>query len=114
MVFAGPIVFGAICGVLLGASESAYLFATVLSVAGGFLTGFEHPSSREGAIRGVLGGSLFGASILIAHAIDGGEATASLPHPGVVLVVITAAFGGLLGLLGGHRRGRVEPRAPAA
>jgi hypothetical protein len=114
LVIGGPIVFGSLCGVLLGASKSAYLVATVLSIAGGFLAGFEHPDSREGAIRGVIGGSLFGASILIAHAIDGEEATTSLPHPEIVLVVITAAFGTLLGALGGRARRRVELKAPAA
>jgi len=107
-VIGGPIVFGAICGVLLATSELAYLIATALSVAGGFLAGFEHPSPREGAIRGVIGGTLFGAFILIAHAIDGREAAADLPHPAIVLVAITAAFGSLLGALGGYARERVE------
>ena len=110
----GPVVFGALCGVLLGVSEAAYLVAIVLSVAGGFLAGFEHAGIREGAIRGLIGGSLFGASILIAHEIEGSEATASLPHPGIVLVVFTAAFGAALGALGGYVRGRRELTAPAA
>jgi hypothetical protein len=113
LVIGGPIVFGALCGVLLNASKSAYLVATVLSIAGGFLAGFEHPGAREGAIRGVIGGSLFGAFILIAHTIDGREATTSLPHPEIALVVIAATFGSLLGALGGYARGRVEPLTPA-
>lgn len=104
----GPVVFGAICGVLLASSEGAYLVATVLSIAGGFLAGFEHPGGREGAVRGVIGGTLFGGFILIAHAIDGRDAAASLPHPAIVLVVVTAFFGTLLGALGGRQRRRVE------
>jgi hypothetical protein len=113
LVVAGPVVFGAICGVLLGASEAAYLLAIVLSLFGGFLAGFEHPGSREGAIRGLVGGSLFGASILIAHEIEGSRATADLPHPGVLLVLLSAAVGAALGALGGYLRGRSE-RAEAA
>jgi hypothetical protein len=114
LVIGGPVLFGSLCGVLLGASKSAYLIAAVLSIAGGFLAGFEHPGAREGAIRGVIGGSLFGAFILIAHAIDGKEATTSLPDPEIVLTAVTAAFGALLGALGGRARRRVELKAPAA
>jgi hypothetical protein len=113
LVIGGPVVFGALCGLLLGASKSAYLVATVLSIAGGFLAGFEHPSAREGAIRGAVGGSLFGSFILIAHRFDGHEATTALPHPEILLVAITMSFGALLGALGGHTRRRVESRAPA-
>jgi hypothetical protein len=105
-VVGGPVVFGALCGVLLGVSEVAYLVAIVLSLAGGFLAGFEHAGAREGVIRGLIGGTLFGASILIAHQLEGSEATASLPHPGIALVVFTAAFGAALGALGGYARGR--------
>jgi hypothetical protein len=112
-VIGGPIVFGALCGLLLGVSKSAYLVATVLSIAGGFLAGFEHPGAREGAIRGVIGGSLFGSFILIAHKIDGHKATTAMPHPEILLVAITASFGALLGALGGRTRGRVESSAPA-
>jgi hypothetical protein len=114
LVVGGPVIFGAVCGLLLGTSKTAYLLATLLSIAGGYLAGFEHPGTRDGAIRGVVGGTLFGAFILIAHQIDGRDATTSLPHPGIVLVVITALFGALLGALGGRARQRAEPAAPAA
>jgi hypothetical protein len=113
LVVGGPVIFGALCGVLLATSESAYLIATVLSILGGFLAGFEHAAARHGAIRGLIGGTLFGSFILIAHALDGRDATADLPHPEVVLVAFTLAFGGLLGALGGYARGRTEPGAPA-
>lgn len=111
---AGPVVFGALCGVLLGISEATYLIATVLSILGGFFAGFEHPGPREGAIRGVVGGTLFGAFILIGHAIDGRDATADLPDPEIVLVVFTLVFGALLGALGGYLRARAEPGPPPA
>lgn len=106
LVAGGPIVFGAICGLLLGVSKSVYLIAILLSIAGGFLAGFEHPRAGEGALRGVIGGTLFGAFILIAHEIDGHKATTSLPRPAIVLEVITAAFGTLLGACGGYVRRR--------
>ncbi len=110
----GPVIFGALCGVLLAISESAYLIATVLSILGGFLAGFEHAGARDGAIRGVIGGTLFGSFILIAHAVDGRDATADLPDPEIVLVVVTLVFGALLGALGGKVRSRTESSAPAA
>ena len=107
----GPVVFGILCGILLASSETAYLLVSILSILGGFFAGFEHPSPREGAIRGVLGGTLFGAFILIAHEVDGREAAADLPHPAILLVVVTLVFGTLLGALGGYARRRAERAA---
>jgi hypothetical protein len=107
----GPVVFGVVCGILLASSETAYLLVTILSVLGGFFAGFEHPGPREGAIRGVIGGTLFGAFILIAHELDGREAAADLPDPAILLVVATLVFGALLGALGGYARGRAERTA---
>lgn len=104
----GPILFGLACGFLLNASEAAYLIATVLSIGGGFFAGFEHAGWRGGALRGVVGGTLFGASILIGHAIDGGHEKVDLPNPEVLLVVATALFGTILGSLGGRARDRAE------
>ncbi len=111
LVLGGPVLFGALCGVLLGVSESAYLIATVLSILGGFFAGFEHAGGRGGALRGVVGGTLFGSFILIGHEIHGGEAKADLPDPQLLLILATAAFGSLLGLLGGRVRGRLEATA---
>jgi hypothetical protein len=111
LVVGGPVIFGILCGLLLEHSSAAYIIASVLSIAGGFLAGFEHAGWRGGALRGVIGGTLFGSSILIGHAIDGGEATVKLPDPEVLLVVLTALFGTILGSLGGRARGRVETSA---
>jgi hypothetical protein len=104
----GPILFGVLCGVLLDHSSAAYVIASVLSAAGGFLAGFEHAGWRGGALRGVLGGALFGSSILVGHAIDGAHETVKLPDPHALLVVATVLFGTILGALGGRSRGRVE------
>lgn len=108
LVVGGPVIFGVLCGILLGHSSAAYVIATVLSIAGGFFAGFEHAGARGGAVRGVVGGTLFGVSILLGHAIDGAHETVKLPDPHVLLVVLTALFGTILGALGGRARGRVE------
>jgi hypothetical protein len=112
-VIGGPVVLGVICGILLGTSKSAYLVLSLLTIAGGFLAGFEHAGGGEGALRGLCGGTLFGGFILIAHEIDGREATADLPHPAIVLVLVTAVIGTLLGAWGGYMRARFEARATA-
>lgn len=109
----GPVLFGLLCGFLLGISEGPYLIATVLSVLGGYFAGYEHAGVRGGAKRGVIGGTLFGSSILIGHAIHGGDAKADLPDPEVLLILLTAVFGTILGSLGGRSRERAEARATA-
>jgi hypothetical protein len=98
-----PTVYGAITGIFLGISEPIYLVLSILGVLGGIGAGLEHLGAAAGARRGVLAGSLFGGSILIAHELSGAEAEAHLPEPAIVLVAITtvlaiglAAFGGWL------------------
>jgi hypothetical protein len=101
-----PIVFGVITGLTLGWSEPVYLLLSILGIAGGFLAGMEHDSPLEGVYRGLLGGLLFGSTILIAHGLADAEAKADLPDPEVLLIAITAGFGTLLGWLGARRRSR--------
>src|SRR5918997_1196557 len=103
-----PAAFGAICGWLLGVNELAYVVLTILAIAGGYFAGLEHRGAGEGAIRGVIGGTLFGGFILLVHEATGEEPKAELPHPEALLVVVTAAFGVVLGALGGRRRERHE------
>ncbi|MGZ8665514.1 MAG: hypothetical protein ACXWZM_00220 [Solirubrobacterales bacterium] len=111
LVVGGPVIFGLICGFLLGTSESAYLIASILAILGGFFAGYEHEGGRDGALRGVIGGTLFGSFILIGHEIHGHEAKADLPDPPVLLIILTAAFGALLGAIGGRVRSRAEAAA---
>jgi hypothetical protein len=110
LVLAGavPIVFGAICGWLLGVNEAAYLVLSLLAIAGGYVAGMEHVGAGQGAIRGLVGGALFGGSILLVHEAIGEEPKAHLPEPEILLVAITTAAGVILGALGGRRRQQKE------
>jgi hypothetical protein len=102
-----PAAFGAICGWLLGVNELAYTILTILAIAGGYAAGFEHNGWKEGAIRGLVGGALFGAFILIVNEATGKDPKADLPDPHIVLVALTTAFGVGLGALGGRRRAAI-------
>jgi hypothetical protein len=103
-----PAAFGALCGWLLGVNELAYVVLTVLAIGGGYFAGLEHRGPGEGAIRGIIGGTLFGSFILLIHEATGEEPKAELPHPEVLLIAVTAVFGVGLGALGGRRRERYE------
>lgn len=117
-----PAAFGALCGWLVGVSEVVYLILAVpVAILGGFLAGLEHRKPGEAAVRGLIGGGLFGGFILIVHELTGEEAKAHLPEPGIVLAIITALLGSGLGALGALFRRRKEPEpageerpAPAA
>ena len=108
-----PLCFGALCGWMLGVSEGAYLGLNLLAAIGGFGAGFEHRGGGEGAARGFLGGIQFGAGILLVHELTGAEPKADLPHPAIVLAVLTGVFGALLGLAGGAYRARRMRQAGA-
>lgn len=108
LAVAVPALAGAVAGWLLGVNAIAYIVWSVLALLGGYFAGLEHHGAREGAIRGVLGGSLFGAVLLLVHELIGAEPTVELPHPAVLLVAITAPIGTVSGALGGARRGKRE------
>jgi hypothetical protein len=116
VVFAGvvPAAFGAICGWMLGISEVAYtVLAVPVAIIGGAAAGFEHTVPRQAAIRGLIGGGLFGGFILIVHELTGKAAKAHLPDPPVVLAAVTAVVGSGLGALGaGWRRDAEEREGP--
>ena len=73
-----PLVFGGIVGVVIGISASAYWALAVIAGLGAIVAGFEHQDGWGGADRGLVGGAIFGAGILIAHAIAGTDAKVSL------------------------------------
>jgi hypothetical protein len=110
LVLAGvvPAAFGALAGWLLGVNDVAYLVVSVLAIGGGYFAGREHSGAGEGALRGLLGGALFGSFILLAHEATGEEPTVELPHPEILLVAITTVFGVGLGAMGGAATKRAE------
>jgi hypothetical protein len=109
-----PALAGALAGFLLGVNEIAYLVWSLLALGGGYLAGLEHLGAREGAIRGVLGGSLFGAVLLLVHHATGEDPKADLPEPEILLVVLTAVIGTAAGTLGGWRRAKREGKMAEA
>jgi hypothetical protein len=106
-----PALYGAICGVVLGVNGGLYTILTLLGILGGIGAGFDHPTPREGALRGIAGGALFGTFILLGHAVAGTHAKTSLPDPHVVLPIATTLISIALGAIGGAMRAR---RLPAA
>jgi hypothetical protein len=106
-----PLIFGAVCGIALGASKPVYIALNILAAIGGFLAGLEHDGAADGASRGAAGGVLFGAGILIAFRLAENPAKVELPDPQVILVVVTAVAGTVLGAVGGGLRRAAERRA---
>lgn len=112
-----PAVVGAIAGVLVGVSSAAYWVVAILAGAGAFVGGFEHLDGWGGADRGLAGGAIYGAFLLLAHAVAGINAKVSLGSFPPLLIVVTAIFGMLLSAAaaGGRlaRRQRERGGAPA-
>ena len=100
-----PAVFGAITGIVLGVSAAGYWAIQAVALVGAVLAGLEHTNGREGARRGLVGGTLFGTFLLVAHAVTGTDETVKLPDFAPILVVFTALFGVLGSALGGRIRG---------
>jgi hypothetical protein len=101
-----PAAFGAVAGIVRGVSAAGYWAIQAVALIGAVLAGLEHLSGREGALRGLVGGTLYGAFILIAHAAAGSDPEVKLPDFAPVLVVFTALFGVLASGLGGWLRDR--------
>ncbi|MBA2349176.1 MAG: hypothetical protein H0V81_12860 [Solirubrobacterales bacterium] len=103
-----PAILGLLAGYLLTAGTTAYVVVSVLAGLGGLAAGFEHPTAGEGAARGLGGGAVFGATLLLGAALTAEPATVTLPEPPGLLVVFTVAFGVLLGAAGGALRSRAD------
>ncbi len=107
-----PALFGAVTGWALGADEIVYNVLALSGIAGGYFAGLEHDDPKAGALRGLVGGTLFGAFILLTNELIGEEPEAELLEPHIILVGFTAAFGVGLGVLGARRRRKVEAEGP--
>jgi hypothetical protein len=105
-----PVLFGVLCGVVLGWSAAGYWALQVVATVGGVAGGFEHHGAAAGARRGVAGGLLFGASVLLGHALAGTDAEVSLGPVPALLPAVTATFGCVLGALGGRGRSAFDAR----
>src|SRR6516164_1612856 len=92
-----PAAIGAAAGVLLGVSAASYWAVAALAGIGGFIAGFEHRDGWGGADRGVVGGAIYGAALLVTHALVGTHAKVSLGSFPPLLAVLTAIIGMLLG-----------------
>jgi hypothetical protein len=99
-----PAAFGALCGWLLGVNETAYLVLSILALLGGYAAGTEHSGAAEGALRGLIGGALFGGTILLVNDALDKAPKAQLPDPKIWLLAITVGIGVILGALGGRAR----------
>jgi peptidoglycan/LPS O-acetylase OafA/YrhL len=105
-----PAAFGAIVGLVLGVSATAYWGLQALAAVGGLLAGLEHRDGVDGADRGLFGGLLFGTFLLLAHAISGADAKVDLGQWPGALIVFAGLAGCLLGALGGSGRAALERR----
>jgi hypothetical protein len=89
----GPVLLGAVIGLMLGETATGYWILTGLSVFGGIAGGLEHRTIRGALIRGLVTGVCFGTGIVVAHAVSGDRALATVPSP-LVLLIVSAALGG--------------------
>ena len=101
-----PILLGAVAGLLLGSTALGYWIVQVIATVGGFLGGTQHVGWRPGLVRGVVGGVLYGAAVLVVRAITGWSDKINLGSTPGFLVVITAVVGLLVGAAGGAVRAR--------
>jgi hypothetical protein len=99
-----PALFGVLCGWLLGVNKTAYLIFSLLGILGGYAAGTEHKGAGQGALRGFVGGSLFGGFILLTNEVLDKKPKADLPDPKILLMAITIVLGIILGSLGGRTR----------
>jgi apolipoprotein N-acyltransferase len=97
-----PAIVGAVAGILVGVSATAYWVVAILAAVGAFVAGFEHRDGWGGADRGLVGGVIYGATLLLVHWASGKDAKVSLGAFPPLLIVVTALVGILLGALGGR------------
>ena len=114
LVVVFPAVFGGLAGWLLTVNKVAYIVIGVIAAIGANLAGREHDGAVGGALRGLVGGAIYGGALLgIFHAVDKAPKVKML-HPEVALVAVTIVVGVILGAIGGRQRAtHVEEEGPA-
>lgn len=95
-----PLLFGAVVGVVLGASASFYWILLAVATLAALLSGLEHDELKEAAVRGAVAGAMFGLGIIAAHQLAGTDAKVSLGSVPAFLIVIDSIAGALLTTLG--------------
>jgi hypothetical protein len=106
-----PCMIGALAGIFVGISAPLYWAIGAVAAVGGVLAGFEHLDGWGGADRGLVGGALYGTSLLVAHGLAGTHAEVSLGSFPPLLAVVTTIIGMLLGALGGRLARMARKRA---
>jgi hypothetical protein len=102
------LVLGAIAGVLLNESAAGYWAVAAIATLGGIAGGSEEDGLRAGALRGLWSGALYGLGLVVLSTIVGGSREVDTTDPFVVLIVVTAIAGAILGAIGGMIK---NPRA---
>ncbi len=102
---------GFVVGIALDLSAIAYIVLLVVAGLGGVAAGMEHSRPGIAALRGLIGGGIFGVGLLAGHWVLGRNATIALPSPEALEVLITAVASVPLALLGVALRRLVEARA---
>jgi hypothetical protein len=108
-----PGIFGAFCGWMLGVSKPVYIALQIVAAIGGYIAGWEHRSGREAALRGLVGGLVFGGAILAIHELTGDTPKVKLPEPASVLMAFTGGIGAILASFGAGARRTREEKGPA-
>jgi hypothetical protein len=105
-----PGVFGLFSGWMLGVSKPVYIATQILAAIGGYIAGWEHRSGREAALRGVVGGLVFGGGILVMHELTGDTPKVKLPEPAIILLAFTGGIGAILASFGASARATREEK----
>ena len=99
-----PALFGALAGWLLGVNKTAYIIVSVVGLLGAYAAGTEHKGGGGGALRGFVGGGLFGGAILLVNEALDKKPKADLPDPKIWLLAITIGVAVVFGTMGGRAR----------
>jgi len=110
LVAGGAFLFGLVCGFVVSEGKTGWIILQLIAAVGGFLAGLDHGGPRDGALRGLAGGFLFGLGIVIADAVTDKAPVAEVPEPIGLLIIITTVLGAGLGALGGLVGRRIRAR----